>query len=70
MSEEYKLTIFGIGFEISVGEIDKLKFKCWKDKEIILSETSDNEKKNNFSLFENHWTDLPMIYTTITVQQC
>ena len=61
MSEEYKLTIFGIGFEISVGEIDKSKFKYWKDKEII-SETSDNEKKNNFSLFENHWTDLNDIY--------
>ena len=61
MNEIYKLTIFGTGFEICVGEIEKLKFEYWKDKEIT-SEIEDNEKKDKFNLFEHHWTDLNDIY--------
>jgi len=61
MNEIYKLTIFGTGFEISVGEIEKSKFEYWKDKEIT-SEIDDNEKKDKFNLFEHHWTDLNDIY--------
>jgi hypothetical protein len=51
--------INGIGFELSVGEIDKSKFEYWKDKEI--SEEDKNED-NEFSLFKDHWTDLSDIF--------
>ena len=43
--------INGIGFELSLGEIDKSKFEYWKDKEI--SEEDMNED-NEFSLFKDH----------------
>ena len=32
------LDINGIGFELSLGEIDKSKFEYWKDKEILEEE--------------------------------
>ena len=51
--------IYGIGFELSLGEIDKSKFEYWKDKEI--SEEDMNED-NKFSLFKDHWTDLSNIF--------
>jgi hypothetical protein len=51
--------IYGIGFELSLGEIDKSKFEYWKDKEI--SEEEMNED-NDFRLFKNHWTDLSDIF--------
>ena len=51
--------IYGIGFELSIGEIDKSKFEYWKDKEI--SEEDMNED-NEFSLFKDHWTDLSNIF--------
>ena len=51
--------IYGIGFELSLGEIDKSKFEYWKDKEI--SEENTN-KNNEFSLFKDHWTDLSDIF--------
>ena len=51
--------IYGIGFELSLGEIDKSKFEYWKDKEI--SEEDMNED-NEFSLFKDHWTDLSDIF--------
>jgi len=51
--------IYGIGFELSLGEIDKSKFEYWKDKEI--SEEEMNED-NDFRLFKNHWTYLSDIF--------
>tara|TARA_B100001027_G_C16136331_1_gene271600 strand:+ start:73 stop:474 length:402 start_codon:yes stop_codon:yes gene_type:complete len=51
--------IYGIGFELSLGEINKSKFEYWKDKEI--SEEDMNED-NEFSLFKDHWTDLNDIF--------
>ena len=51
--------IYGIGFELSLGEIDKSKFEYWKDKEIS---EEDMNKDNEFSLFKNHWTDLSDIF--------
>ena len=42
--------IYGIGFELSLGEIDKSKFEYWKDKEI--SEEDMNED-NEFRFLEN-----------------
>ena len=51
--------INGIGFELSLGEIDKSKFEYWKDKEI--SEEEMNED-NDFRLFKNHWTYLSDIF--------
>ena len=30
--------IYGVGFELSIGEIDKSKFEYWKDKEILEEE--------------------------------
>ena len=53
------LEINGIGFELSLGEIDKSKFEYWKDKEI--SEEEMNED-NDFRLFKNHWTYLSDIF--------
>ena len=49
------LEINGIGFELSLGEIDKSKFEYWKDREI--SEEDASEKNNKFNLFRDHWTD-------------
>tara|TARA_B100000886_G_scaffold300081_1_gene228933 strand:- start:187 stop:588 length:402 start_codon:yes stop_codon:yes gene_type:complete len=51
--------IYEIGFELSLGEINKSKFEYWKDKEI--SEEDMNED-NEFSLFKDHWTDLNDIF--------
>jgi len=54
------LEINGIGFELSLGEIDKSKFEYWKDREI--SEENASENKNKFNLFRDHWTDLNDIF--------
>jgi hypothetical protein len=54
------LEINGIGFELSLGEIDKSKFEYWKDKDI--SEDDASEKNNKFNLFRDHWTDLNDIF--------
>ena len=54
------LEINGIGFELSLGEIDKSKFEYWKDREI--SEEDARENKNKFNLFRDHWTDLNDIF--------
>ena len=51
--------IYGIGFELSVGVIDRSKFEYWKDKEIS---EEDTNKNNEFSLFKDHWTDLSDIF--------
>ena len=51
--------INGIGFELSLGEIDKSKFEYWKDKEIL---EEDTNKNNEFSLFKDHWTELNDIF--------
>ena len=51
--------INGIGFELSLGEIDKSKFEYWKDKEISGEDINEN---NQFSLFKDHWTDLNDIF--------
>ncbi len=51
--------INGVGFEISVGEIDKSKFEYWKDREIT---EEDASKKNKSSLFSDHWSDLNDIF--------
>ena len=51
--------INGIGFELSLGEIDKSKFEYWKDKEIS---GEDMNEDNQFSLFKDHWTDLNDIF--------
>ena len=52
--------IYGVGFELSLGEIDKSKFEYWKDREI--SEEDASEKNNKFNLFRDHWTDLNDIF--------
>ena len=52
--------INGIGFELSLGEIDKSKFEYWKDREISEEDASENKKK--FNLFKDHWTDLNDIF--------
>ena len=54
------LEIYGIGFELSLGEIDKSKFEYWKDREI--SEEDASKKNNELSLFSDHWTDLNDIF--------
>ena len=54
------LEINGIGFELSLGEIDKSKFEYWKDREI--SEEDASGKNNKFNLFRDHWTDLNDIF--------
>ena len=54
------LEINGIGFELSLGEIDKSKFEYWKDREISEEDASENKKK--FNLFKDHWTDLNDIF--------
>ncbi len=51
--------VYGIGFELSIGEIDKSKFEYWKDKEIS---EEDTNKNNEFNLFKDHWTDLSDIF--------
>ena len=51
--------IYGIGFELSIGEINKSKFEYWKDKEILEEASKKNDK---FSLFRDHWTDLNDIF--------
>ena len=39
--------IYGVGFELSLGEIDKSKFEYWKDREI----SSENSNAlNSFPL--------------------
>ena len=35
--------IYGVGFELSIGEIDKSKFEYWKDKEILEEEVDKGE---------------------------
>ena len=52
--------IYGVGFELSLGEIDKSKFEYWKDREI--SEEDASNKNNKFNLFRDHWTDLNDIF--------
>ena len=52
--------IYGVGFELSIGEIDKSKFEYWKDKEILEEEASKTNDK--FSLFRDHWSDLNNIF--------
>ena len=52
--------IYGVGFELSLGEIDKSKFEYWKDKEI--SEEEASKKDNKFNLFSDHWSDLNDIF--------
>ena len=52
--------IYGVGFELSLGEIDKSKFEYWKDKEILEEEAS--KKDNKFNLFSDHWSDLNDIF--------
>ena len=53
--------INGIGFELSLGEIDKSKFEYWKDREI--SEEDASNKNNKFNqFFRDHWTDLNDIF--------
>lgn len=52
--------IYGIGFELSLGEINKSKFEYWKDREI--SEKDASKKNNELSLFNDHWTDLNNIF--------
>ena len=52
--------IYGIGFELSIGEIDKSKFEYWKDKEILEEEACKQNDK--FSLFRDHWTELNDIF--------
>ena len=52
--------INGVGFEISIGEIDKSKFEYWKDREI--TEEDASKKDNQFSLFSDHWSDLNDIF--------
>lgn len=52
--------INGVGFELSLGEIDKSKFEYWKDREI--SEEDASEKNKKFNLFRDHWTDLNDIF--------
>ena len=52
--------IYGVGFELSLGEIDKSKFEYWKDREI--SDEDASEKNNKFNLFRDHWTDLNDIF--------
>jgi len=52
--------IYGIGFELSIGKIDKSKFEYWKDKE--LTEKNASKKNNKFNLFKDHWTDLNDIF--------
>ena len=52
--------IYGVGFELSIGEIDKSKFEYWKDKEILEEEASKTNDK--FSLFRDHWSDLNDIF--------
>ena len=54
------IEIRGIGFELSIGEIDKSKFEYWKDKEI--SEEDGNKEDDKFNLFKDHWTDLSNIF--------
>ena len=54
------LEIYGIGFELSLGEINKSKFEYWKDREI--SEEDAIKKNNELSLFSDHWTDLNDIF--------
>ena len=54
------LEIYGIGFELSLGKIDKSKFEYWKDREI--SEEDASKKNNELSLFSDHWTDLNDIF--------
>ena len=54
------IEVRGIGFELSIGEIDKSKFEYWKDREI--SEEDSGKKNDKFSLFKDHWTDLSNIY--------
>ena len=43
------IEVRGIGFELSIGEIDKSKFEYWKDREI--SEEDGSKKNDKFSLF-------------------
>ena len=52
--------INGVGFELSLGGINKSKFEYWKDREI--SEENASEKNNKFNLFRDHWTDLNDIF--------
>ena len=52
--------INGVGFELSLGGINKSKFEYWKDREI--SEEDASENKNKFNLFRDHWTDLNDIF--------
>ena len=54
------LEIYGIGFELSLGEINKSKFEYWKDRDI--SEEDASKKNNELSLFSDHWTDLNDIF--------
>jgi len=54
------IEVRGIGFELSIGEIDKSKFEYWKDKEI--SEEDGNKEDDKFNLFKDHWTDLSNIF--------
>ena len=54
------LEVYGVGFELSLGEIDKSKFEYWKDREI--SEEDGSKKSDKFNLFKDHWTDLSNIY--------
>ena len=54
------IEIRGIGFELSIGGIDKSKFEYWKDKEI--SEEDGNKEDDKFNLFKDHWTDLSDIF--------
>ena len=58
MTEEYKLIIFGVGFEISAGEVDKTKYEYWKNREI----TAEPDESNKLNLFDYDWTDLSDIY--------
>lgn len=58
MTEEYKLIIFGVGFEISAGEVDKTKYEYWKNREI----TAEPDESNKLNLFDYDWTDLNDIY--------
>ena len=59
--------IYGVGFELSIGEIDKSKFEYWKDKEILEEEAS---KKMTNSVFLEIIGLILMIYFMIMVQQC
>ena len=50
MNNIYKLTIFGTGFEISVGEIEKSKFEYWKDKDKSKNKSNKKDWKDKDNL--------------------